>query len=382
VGRPNIGNRQRFLERVNDLLDRRILSNDGPYAEAFEREILRLTGVQYCVATCNGTLALQLLAKAAGLTGEVILPSFTFVATAHALEWIGLKPVFCDVDPKTHNLDPARVEELITSRTSAIVGVHLWGRPCCAQDLELIAARHNLALFFDAAHALGCSHQGRLVGNLGDAEILSFHATKICNSFEGGAVVTNDSAIADKVRLMKRFGFSAYDTVTSSGTNAKLSEVGAAMGLTSLESFSEFVTHNRTNYEAFRVGLSETPGISLIQYDHHEQNNYQYVIIEVDEVNAGLTRDDIHRILWMENILARRYFFPGCHRMTPYLRRGGREESLPVTERLAATVLALPTGTDVDPATANGICNVIRLACQFAPQVRDRLSLGVLLTSS
>src|SRR3569832_90492 len=174
VGRPNIGNRQNLLNRINDILDRKWLSNAGPYVGEFECRIAEILGVKHCIATCNGTVALELVAKAANLTGEVILPSFTFVATAHAMQWLGLTPVFCDIDPQTHTIDADRVEQLITPRTSAIVGVHVWGQPCNVEALAAIAHRHNLKLMFDAAHAFHCKYNGRMLGNFGDAEVLSF----------------------------------------------------------------------------------------------------------------------------------------------------------------------------------------------------------------
>ena len=235
VGRPNIGDRAKLLERVNNILDNRWLTNNGPYVQEFEQRIADMIGVRHCVAMCNATVALEITIRALELSGEVIVPSFTFVATAHALQWQEMTPVFSDIDPKSHNLDPARVEQMITPRTSAIIGVHLWGRPCNVEALAEIAARRGLKLLFDAAHAFGCSYKGRMIGGFGDAEVFSFHATKIINSFEGGAVVTNNDVLANKIRLMRNFGFAGYDNVTRLGLNGKMTEVCAAMGLTSLE---------------------------------------------------------------------------------------------------------------------------------------------------
>ena len=192
VGRPNIGNRDRLLERINDLLDRKWLSNNGPFVQEFERHICEMLGVKHCIAMCSGTVALEIAIRAAGLTGEVIVPSFTFIATAHALQWQEITPVFCDIDPQTHTLNPWRVEAMITPRTSGIIGVHMWGQPCAVETLTEIAHKHNLKLMFDAAHAFSCSYKGTMIGNFGDAEVFSFHATKFVNTFEGGAVVTNN----------------------------------------------------------------------------------------------------------------------------------------------------------------------------------------------
>jgi dTDP-4-amino-4,6-dideoxygalactose transaminase len=308
VGRPNIGNRDALLTRINDLLDRRWLTNNGPFVQEFEKRLAKYLGVRHCIAMCNATVALEIASRALGLQGEVIVPSFTFIATAHALQWQETTPVFCDVDPVSHNLDPAKVEALITPRTSGIVGVHVWGRPCAIEPLTEIAQRRGLTLMFDAAHAFGCSYQGQMIGNFGQAEVFSFHATKFFNAFEGGAVVTNDDELARKMRLMKNFGFLGYDDVGYIGTNGKMNEVSAAMGLTGLESLEEFVHANRRNYRAYQTELDNLPGIRQICYDEAEQNNYQYIIVEVDETAAGLSRDMLVEILQAENVLARRYF--------------------------------------------------------------------------
>lgn len=377
VGRPNVGARGEFLRRVGDILDRRWLTNDGPYVREFERRVAAASGVRHCVAICNGTIALEIMIRAAGLTGEVIVPSYTFVATAHALQWQEIRPVFCDVRADTHDLDPDRVEELITPRTSGIIGVHLWGRICDTDALASVAARRGVKLLYDASHAFLCSRKGRMAGGFGLAEVFSFHATKFVNSFEGGAIVTNDDDLAQKARLMRNFGFAGKDRVIYLGSNGKMPEVCAAMGITSLESAADFVAANRAHWEHYRRRLGGLPGLSVIDYDVSESNNYHYVIVEVDAARAGLTRDQIVRVLEAENVLARRYFTPGAHRMEPY-----RSEQplagfvLPVTLRLAETVMALPTGSAVSEADVDGVCNVIESALAHAPAVAERLSAG------
>lgn len=377
VGRPNIGDRERLLRRFGDLLDRRWLSNGGPFLEEFERRVTEAVGVRHCIAMCNGTVALEIAIRAAGLKGEVIVPAFTFVATAHALQWQEITPVFCDIGPDGHNIDPARVEELITSRTTGILGVHLWGRPCDVGALAEIAARHRIRLLFDAAHAFACSHQGRPIGGFGDAEVFSFHATKFLNTFEGGAVVTNDDALAARVRLMKNFGFSGYDRVVYVGTNGKMSEVSAAMGLTSLESIEEFVAVNYRNYRQYHDELANLPGIELMSYDETEKCNFQYVILEIDPLRTGLSRDRLIEIFHAENVLARRYFFPGCHRAEPYRTLfPDVSERLPVTERIVQRVVSLPTGTAVGPAEVSTICSILRLALEYAGMARDPREAG------
>lgn len=372
VGRPNVGDRRRLHERLDDVLDRRWLTNDGPCVREFESRIAQLAGVSHCVATCNGTLALQIAIRALELKGEVIIPSYTFIATAHALKWQGITPVFGDVDPATHNLDPLQIEPLITAQTTAIIGVHLWGRPCDVEGLQAIAERHGLALAFDASHALGCSWRGTTVGCFGRAEVFSFHATKFINAGEGGAVVTNDDALAARLRLVRNFGFAGYDRVVELGTNAKMGELSAAMGLTSLESYDQFVEHNRSNYDRYREALAGIAGLSLAVYDDRERSNYQYVVVEVEASQAGLNRDQLIELLWAENVLARRYFYPGCHRMEPY-RALQIPNQLPATEALAARVLLLPTGCAVNSEEVDGVCAVLRCAVAHAPILARRM---------
>ena len=375
VGRPNIGDRARFLARVDEMLDRRWLSNNGPLVIEFEQQVANVLGVRNCVAMCNATIALEIAIRALGLKGEVILPSYTFVATAHALQWQEITPVFADLDPRTHNIDPASIERLITPRTTGIIGVHVWGRPCDTAALEGIAGRHRLKLMFDAAHAFGCSHAGRMIGGFGSCEIVSFHATKFLNSFEGGAVVTNDDALAGQMRLMRNFGFVDYDRVIYVGTNGKMTEICAAMGLTSLEAMDDIIAINKRNYEAYRRGLSGLPGISVINHDGAERSNYQYVPAEVAPGSAPLTRDELIAVLHAENVLARKYFWPGCHQMEPYRSlQPNAGLLLPETERLAPRIMVLPTGQAVSVETVAKICDIIRTALESAPDVRIALA--------
>lgn len=374
VGRPNIGNRDRLLERINDLLDRRWLSNNGPYVQELENRITDVLGVKHCIAICNGTVALEIAIRAAELTGEVILPSFTFIATAHALQWQEITPVFCDINPQTHTINPWRVEAMITPRTTGIIGVHLWGKLCDVENLTEIAQKHNLKLMFDASHAFGCSYQGSMIGNFGEAEIFSFHATKFFNTFEGGAVVTNNDELAAKIRLMKNFGFEGYDNVTYIGTNGKMNEVSAAMGLTSLESMEDFITINYHNYKQYQHELADIPGINLFFHNETEKCNYQYIVLEVDEAITRISRDQLIKILHTENVIARRYFYPGCHRMEPYRSYFPHAGLLLTeTEKLVKKVLILPTGTAIGQNEIIKICQIIRIVVANSHEVREKI---------
>ena len=375
VGHPNIGNREKLAKRIDDILDRRWLTNGGSYVTEFEQRIADTVDVAHCIAMCNATVGLEIAIRALGLKGEVIVPSFTFVATANALQWQGITPVFCDIDPQTHSLDPKKLEQLITPKTTGIIGVHLWGRPCDVDGLTEIAGRRGLKILFDSAHAFGCSHRGRMIGGFGNAEVFSFHATKFLNSFEGGAVTTNDPALAQMLRLMRNFGFTSYDKTDSIGVNGKMNEVSAAMGITNLESMDEFIASNRSHYEHYQDELATLPGISFVTYDENERSNWQYVVMEIDNLKAGVTRDQLMDILHAENVLARRYFYPGCHRMEPYrsLYPDARL-SLPQTEHVAARVLTLPTGQSINVNIIRRVCALIRLVLENASQVRELLA--------
>jgi len=372
VGRPNIGDRELLFKLLGEALDRRWLTNSGPIVLDFERRLADFLGVKHCVAICNATIALEIAIRALGVTGEVIVPSFTFIATAHCLQWLGIKPVFCDVDPATHNIDPEQIEKLITPQTSGILAVHLWGRPCAVESLAEIARRHKLALIFDAAHAFGCSHHGQMVGSFGDVEVFSFHATKFFNTFEGGAATTNDDDLAQQMRLMRNFGFAGYDEVNSPGTNGKMTEVSGAMGLASLNCIDDFVSTNQRNYELYRAELADVAALGVIDYDTAERNNFQYIVLQIKAEPQGLTRDELMSVLWSENVIARRYFYPGCHRMEPY--RSERPYQLPATEALAQQLLLLPNGTAVNESDIRKLCEVIRVAMSHPHEVRARLS--------
>ncbi len=371
VGRPNIGSRHMLMERINSILDSGWLTNGGGHVEQFESRIRQRLGVKHAIAVCNGTVALTVAMKAMRLHGEVIVPSFNFIAGAHAASWLGLKPIFCDVGATTHNLDPVSAERVVSRNTVAILATHLWGRTCDVESIQDIALRYDLKVIYDASHAFSCSHAGTMVGNFGDAEVFSFHATKFINTFEGGAITTNNDRLAERLRLMRNFGFEGPDSVVGLGINGKMSEISAAMGATSMDSIDHFITVNRQNHAAYGAGVATIDGVSLLPFDDRERNNYQYVVLVIDEHLAGLTRDELVMVLQAEGILARRYFSPGNHRMEPYASQMiDSAMRLSVTEDLANTVLCLPNGTSVSMQDVSRVCDVIRLATINADVVR------------
>lgn len=359
VGRPNVSDREAFLERVNQILDNQWLTNNGPMVQEFEGKIASHLGVKHCVAMCNGTVALEIAIRALDLAGEVIVPSWTFVATAHALYWQGITPVFADIDPDTHNIDPEAVRRMVTPRTSGIIGVHVWGRAAPVEELQAVADENGLKLMFDAAHAFGSTYKGETIGRFGACEVLSFHATKSFNTMEGGAVVTNDDVLADKMRLMRNFGFAGYDDVVYPGTNGKMIEVCAAMGLANLNHVDEATVANARNHRLYTQALSQVPQLKVLQYGDLERNSHHYVVVELSP-NNRCSRDEMVAGLQAENILARKYFWPGSHNMLPYRKLFPHADLLlPHTNSVANRVIVLPNGPQIDEQSIETITDAI-----------------------
>ena len=374
VGTPNIMDPSRLHEMIDDIFQRKWLTNNGHYVQELESQLQNFLGVKHVIAVNNGTTGLEIAIHALGLKGEAIVPSYTFIATPHSLLWSGITPVFCDIDPSTYNIDVDKIESLITDNTSAILAVDVYGRPSDKERIAEIAKNHNLSLIFDAAHSFGNSYKGKMIGNFGEAEVFSFHATKFFNSFEGGAIATNNDELAEKCRAIRNFGFNGGERTQFLGINGKMSEVSAAMGIVSLENIQHTIAANKQNYRAYRDGFQVIPGIKLIDYEESEKCNYQYVIIEVDETICGLSRDELSTILESEGIGTRKYFSPGCHEMEPYRTMFPDSGSkLPVTDAISKRVLALPTGIAVSTEDVSVIANIIDIAVKNSEKVREAL---------
>lgn len=366
VGRPNIGSRDEFVEYVDAIFERKWLTNDGPLVQELERKIADYHGVKHCVAMANGTVALEIAIRALGFRDEVVVPSYTFIATVHALHWQAITPVFADIDPDTHSLDPEAVWRMITPKTTGIIGVHLWGRAAPVAALEAIAREYGLGLIFDAAHAFACTHEGKMIGGFGDCEVMSFHATKLFNTFEGGAVLTDRDDLAEKMRLMRNFGFRGLDNVIYPGTNGKMSEIAAAMGLVNLKNLEQVRAANKRNFDIYRQRLSGVAGLSVLSYNPSEQNNFQYVVLELGE-DCPVGRDYLVEALHAENVRARRYFWPGCHRMLPYRELyPSSGHHLHHTELVAGRVVVLPTGISLSPEDVEQVCDVVTALIELA----------------
>lgn len=372
VGRPNLCSREKMHAALDQIFDSRWLTNDGPMLRHFEEELQDYLGVKHCVAVCNATMGLQMVYRALGFPRsgkKAIMPSFTFVATAHALTWEGGVPCFCDIDPSTQLLSPADMESKVDSDTSMLVGVHTWGQPCHVEALEVLAKKKGIPLVFDAAHAFSSASGSRKIGGFGDAEVFSFHATKFLNTFEGGAITTHNDALAEELRSMRNFGFSGYDQVSSLGTNGKMSEISAAMGLCMLEEIAPLLEVNRRNYNAYREAFGSYEGLQLLQIDSPEMSNCQYVVGSVSNELPAFARDLLVDVLWKENILARKYFHPGVHRAAPYNTQQPAP-SLPGTEDLCRRVIVFPTGTAVELEDIEKIADCVRFVLENLDEIR------------
>lgn len=372
VGRPLLATSEMLRQRLDGVLERKYLTNYGPEVRELEERLADYLRVRHCICVANGTVGLTVLAMALGLKGEVIVPAFTFIATPHSLAILGITPKFCDVDPVTHCMDPAAVKRLIGPRTSAIMGVHLWGNPSAVTELKGVADTAKIPLLFDAAHAFGSRYRGAPIGQSGMASVLSFHATKVFNTAEGGAILTADDQLAQTIRRMINFGFTGYDQVSSVGMNGKMSELSGAMGLANFMFVQDFIHTNQQNYLAYRSALDGIPGIDVMKHSP-DNGNFQYVVAQVSAASFGLTRDQLVETLQAERILARRYFSPGCHRMEPYASTSGSHGSLDITEALSDTILALPTGPQMSQRDIVQVGDVIRLIAKHARDVSGRL---------
>lgn len=378
VGQPNMTSHAQLLADLEDVLKSGWLTNHGPRVRAFEDAVCRVSGARHCIAVCNATTALQIAARALRLTGEVILPAFTFIATAHAMEWIGLTPVFADVDETTHTIDPASAAACISSRTSAIVPVHLWGNVCDTDGLSQLAGRHGLRILFDSSHAFGCRQHGVAVGSFGDAEVFSFHATKLVHSIEGGAIVTNNDELAERCRRLRAFGITGLTEVSDAGINGKMHELSAAAGLRSLEALPQILTANYHNRILYEHSLRNISGVHLQPCPDGLDGNWQYVVARVNETEFGLSRDVLIALLRAEGIFVRSYFAPGCHRSAPYVNdplRRHLKVALPVTEQLVESVLQFPTGLAIEGEDILRIGSLVRFIGQNSAEIRRQIGL-------
>lgn len=357
VGQMNLPSDEAFRAAFEGIFARRHYANHGPLEHHLDKALAEHFQVRHAISVVNGTVALILLLKALDIQGEVITPAFTFSATAQSLLWAGLKPVFCDVDAESQMLTAAGVTKAITPATVAILGVHIWGRACDPIALEELAAERGLKLIFDAAHATSCTFAGRRIGGFGDAEIFSFHATKVLNGAEGGCITTNNDALAARLRVMRSFHDGTGDPSGLLRMNAKMSEAQAAMTLLGLDAIDGFIAENRARYERYRTNLAHIPGIRFLDHEGYGENNYQYVVSQIDAQAFGLTCDALSNALQARNVLVRRYFSPGLHKSPPFSEE---RWNLPVTDDLCRSLLQFPSGQVINLEDVDAVCSLVR----------------------
>ena len=344
VGRPNLPDKEKLLKRFSDVIDSGWITNDGTLVRELEKKIACYLGVKHCICVCNATIGLELVQRALNLGGEVIIPSFTFIATANSLRWQKIDPVFCDIKPEDHLIDPTKIEALITPKTSAIMAVPVWGQACNYSALEKIAQRHNIKLIFDSAHAFGCKSGDRYIGGFGDAEVFSLHATKFFSTGEGGAITTNSDELAEKLKYMRNFGFDGYDKTASLGTNAKMSEFAAAYGLAAFNNLENVLNQNKSVYGGYLEIFKDSAEIKFLEYDDTNASNFHYIVARVDRSY----RDQIVDYFHQENIFVRKYFYPGCHRLEPYISEKKYSDlNLPNTEKISSEIIVFPNGYQI-----------------------------------
>ncbi len=361
IVRATLPSLEEIKEPLQEILASGMVTNFSKYVRQFEAESAAYLGVKNSLTVSNGTSGLLLAAKCLGLKGEVIVPSFTFSATAHALVWNGLTPVFADINPETFNLDPRKVEEKITERTSAILATHVFGNPCDIEALEAIARRHNLKLFFDAAHALGSQYKGKKIGSFGDAEIFSTSGTKLLVTGEGGLVTTNNQELAEKLKIGRNYGDPGNYNCQFVGYNGKMPEFSAIVGLASLKKIELAIGHRNHLRQVFEENLKGIPGLSFQKIHPENVSTIKDFAIVVDPARFGLNRDVLAKCLAAENIHTKKYFYPPIHQMKAYLDLPGiNPERLEHTEHLARNVLCLPIYNSMSEETVRKICHAIR----------------------
>ena len=343
VTSPLLPSLEEFMPYLQDIWDRKWLTNNGHYHKELEKALCEYLKVPYISLFTNGTLPLMCALQALRITGEVITTPYSFVATTHSLWWNGIKPVFVDIDPVTGNIDPDKIEAAITPRTTAIMPVHVYGNPCDTQRIQEIADKYGLKVIYDAAHAFGVEVNGESVLNAGDMSTLSFHATKVYNTIEGGALICHDEKTKQRIDYLKNFGFAGETTVIAPGINGKMDEVRAAYGLLNLKQVDAAIEARHQVAVRYREALRDVKGICVMEDIPGVRHNYAYFPIFIDAEEYGMTRDELYFKMKEQNVYGRRYFYPLISEFSTY--RGlesARHDNLPVSHRFADSVICLP----------------------------------------
>lgn len=360
VTEPSLPPLDEFMPYLQKIWDSKWLTNAGPFHQELERELAEYLGVKHLALFTNATIALVTALQALRISGEVITTPYSFVATAHSLLWNGIKPVFVDIDPRTFNLDATKIEAAITPQTTAIFPVHVYGTPCNVEEIERIADTYGLKVIYDAAHAFGVRHKGTSVLNYGDLSVLSFHATKVFNTFEGGAIICPDAKTKQRIDHLKNFGIVDETTVVAPGINGKMNEVQAAFGLLQLKHVDQALARRAQIAARYRDNLATVPGITVPAVNDPAQLNNSYFPVFV-EVDFPLQRDALYAYLQTQNIMTRRYFYPLISEFPMYrgLPSAGRH-LLPVAHHVADRVLCLPIFPDLPLEQVDRICDILR----------------------
>ena len=360
VTKPYLPALEDLYPHLQKIWENKILTNGGPYHQTLEKELENYLKIPSISLFCNGTIALITALQALDIKGEVITTPYSFVATTHALRWNNIEPIFVDIDPLTFNIDPQKIESAITPKTTAILAVHCYGLPCDIHAIEVIAKKHNLKIIYDAAHAFGVtSNEGRSILNYGDLSVLSFHATKVFNTLEGGAIVAQNKDLKIHIDQLKNFGFVDELTVVSAGINGKMNEINAAIGLLQLNSIDQVISKRKVIDKEYRESFEGVNGIKCLNFPLQTNPNYSYFPILIDS-QFRLTRDELYDLLKQEGIYSRKYFYPLISDFPMYKNlTSATDDNLPVAKKVSSQVLCLPIYPDLQINEQKKIINLI-----------------------
>ncbi|MEK5107494.1 DegT/DnrJ/EryC1/StrS family aminotransferase [Cytobacillus sp. FSL K6-0129] len=353
VTRPKLPDFKNYTNKISELWDSRWVTNDGLFHEEFKEKIKTYLNVNQVELFSNGHMSLELAIKSLSLKGEVITTPFTFVSTIHALTNCGLKPVFCDINPEDFNIDSSKIEELITEKTSAILAVHVFGIPCNVEEIDRIAKKYNLRVIYDAAHAFGVRVDGNSIANYGDITMFSLHATKVMNSIEGGILVYKDINLKEKLKALKNFGIVSQESIKYIGTNAKMNEFQAAMGILNIEDIDKDISQRKEIHEKYIEILCEC--VETIRFKNNAENNYAYFPILLKD---KITRDWLHNRLKEYNVTTRKYFYPLCNDIECY---DYSSENTPIAGNISDRILVLPMFTDLNISDVKKVSEIVNL---------------------
>jgi len=360
ITRPLLPTLQDVTSKLSEVWESKWMTNNGLQHQRLESELKSYLNVEHISLFTNGTLALLLGLKSLDLKGEVITTPFTFPATVQALDWNGLTPVFCDIDQETLTIDATKIESLITEKTSAILGVHVFGNPCDVEKIKTIADKYHLKVIYDGAHTFGAKIDGKPISSFGDMTMFSFHATKLFNTLEGGALIFSNEKLVEKLDLLKNFGLAGPEEVVLSGLNAKMNEIQAVIGLEVLKIVEQERQKRQKIKKTYEQNLSKIPGIRILTNLEDDCSSYQYFVIEIDELKYGKSRDWIHEELKKYNVYTRKYFYPLCSDFQWYQHlKSAQFSNLPVAQKSVKKVLSMPFYGELDLKSVVKICRII-----------------------